>query len=369
MGTWVLFLVALPAMVAAQSAQTDTSVQVTWGGFMDAYYAWDFSQPPTRDRSFAGGATFTTQPARHNEFNVNLAFLDARLEGSDVRGRIALQAGTSVQSNYAGEPSSGVVSGSVLSRHIQEAFAGMRLARSVWVDAGVFFSHMGMESWISRENPTYTRSLVAEYSPYYQSGLKLTLSASRTITVRLDVVNGWQNVSENNSGKGVGIRVDWLPDSRAMISYYNFVTPEGGTRLRTLNGLGAKTISGTFTWLGQFDIGSQERSTAAGGTAIWFGAVGIARAEIATKAAIAARLEYFRDDDQIVIATGNTGTAQNHPFRASGASLGVDVMPRERVSWRTELRGFRNALAVFPRAGAVETRDNALLTTSLAVTF
>jgi hypothetical protein len=88
--------------VAADSVHarqfTDTTTRVTFGGFVDAYYAWDSSRPATRDRSFAGGALFTTQPARHNEFNVNLAFLDAKLEAPRVHGRLAVQFGTSVVS-------------------------------------------------------------------------------------------------------------------------------------------------------------------------------------------------------------------------------------------------------------------------------
>ena len=169
----------------------DTLTSVTFGGFVDTYYAWDFGRPPTLDRSFAGGALFTTQPARHNEFNVNLAFLEAKVSGDRVRGRLALQVGTSVQSNYSGEPTTGNVSGPTLERHIQEAVAGVRIARAAWVDAGIFFSHMGMESWISRDNPTYTRSLVAEYSPYYQSGVKFTWAPSSRITAQLDFQMTW----------------------------------------------------------------------------------------------------------------------------------------------------------------------------------
>jgi hypothetical protein len=40
------------------------------GGFVDAYIAWDFTRPRSLDRFY------TTQPARHSEFNVNLAFLE-----------------------------------------------------------------------------------------------------------------------------------------------------------------------------------------------------------------------------------------------------------------------------------------------------
>ena len=92
----LLFL--LPSVGGAQGAAPDTTIKLSFGGFVDGYYAWDFGRPPTFDRSFAGGAPFTTQPTRHNEFNINLAFIEAKLDGQRVRGRLALQAGTSVRS-------------------------------------------------------------------------------------------------------------------------------------------------------------------------------------------------------------------------------------------------------------------------------
>src|SRR5262245_47747361 len=133
----------MPGLVHAQ-APADTAIKVTFSGFVDSYYAYDFGRPVTLDRSFASGATFTTQPARHNEFNVNLAYVEALLTGARVRGRLALQAGTSVQSNYAAEPINGTISGPLLARHLQEAYAGYQVSRTVWIDAGIFYSHMGM---------------------------------------------------------------------------------------------------------------------------------------------------------------------------------------------------------------------------------
>ena len=161
---------ALALTLAAPDAHAqaaDDSVRVTFGGFVDGYYAYDAGRPPQRDRAFAGGALFTTQPARHNEFNVNLAFVEAKLDAPRYRGRLAVQFGTSVQSNYSGEPRDGQISGPSVQQYLQEATAGYRIAKTLWVDGGIFFSNMGMESWISRDNPTYTRSLVADYSPYY----------------------------------------------------------------------------------------------------------------------------------------------------------------------------------------------------------
>ena len=69
-------------------AAPDTAVTVSFGGFVDGYYAYDFGRPKNIDR------VFTTQAVRHNEFNVNLAYVEAKLSGARVRGRLALQAGT-----------------------------------------------------------------------------------------------------------------------------------------------------------------------------------------------------------------------------------------------------------------------------------
>jgi hypothetical protein len=113
---------------------------------------------------------------------VNLAFVEARLDGERVRGRFALQFGTSVQANYAGEPHIGHVSGPSVSQYIQEAFIGYKLSPTLWVDGGVFFAHTGLEGWISRDNLAYTRSMVADFSPYYEAGVKLTWTPSPAVT-------------------------------------------------------------------------------------------------------------------------------------------------------------------------------------------
>src|SRR5687768_1660313 len=80
-------LATLLAASAAGAQAPDTTTRVTFGGFVDAYYAFDFGRPVNQDRSFASGNLFTTQPARHSEVNVNLAFVEAKLEAPRLRGR------------------------------------------------------------------------------------------------------------------------------------------------------------------------------------------------------------------------------------------------------------------------------------------
>src|SRR6478672_2803042 len=116
-----LLIVGFACPVLAQSsassdsaARADTAVAISFGAFVDAYYAYDFGRPKNFDR------LFTTQAARHNEFNVSLGYVEAKLTASRVRGRLALQAGTAVQTTYSAEPTFGSVSGPNLSRFIQE---------------------------------------------------------------------------------------------------------------------------------------------------------------------------------------------------------------------------------------------------------
>jgi hypothetical protein len=68
---------------AATQASPDTAVTVSFGGFVDSYYAYDFGRPVNFDRPF------TTQAVRHNEFNVNLGWVEVKVRaargGEDVR--------------------------------------------------------------------------------------------------------------------------------------------------------------------------------------------------------------------------------------------------------------------------------------------
>ncbi len=353
-------LIALFAAAPALAAAQDTSRAVTVGAFVDAYYAWDFLRPAQFDRSF------TTQPARHDEFNVNLAFVEVKLAGPHTRGRLALQAGTSVQSNYAAEPRLGSISGPELARHIQEATAGARLAPRLWVDAGTYLSHIGQESWISRDNPTYSRSLIADYSPYYETGIKATWNASAKVTAQLHVLNGWQNISETNSDKALGVRLDYAVSPQLALGYANFVGNEMPdtvpSRLRVFHEVfAAITRAPLGVWL-TIDHGEQGRP--GGGHSTWYGGALIGRVKVSPTAAVAGRVERYVDPDGVIVATGTP-----NGFRVSGASLGLDLAPFPNVVWRIEARGFRSRDPIYPKHQGGLSDGDAFVVSSLALTF
>jgi hypothetical protein len=358
-----LFLIlSVNAKVWAQ----ESPPRVQWNGFVDTQYAFDFNNPPNGDRAF------TTQPARANEFNLNLGYLDVVIDENKLRGRIALQAGTSVQSNYSSEPQKGVVSGPDLARNIQEARIGYKVSEKTWVDAGIFFAHVGAESWISKNNLTLTRSLVADYSPYYLSGVKLTHAATNSLTLQLLVTNGWQNISENNTDKsiGTGIEYTWEKVSLAYNTLIgNEVSPDinGAARkgqfrhfhdfiLRSRN-------TEAFEWIAQFDTGFQQKSQSSNFSQ-WIGASLMGRYKIAEDKKVSLRLEHFQDPDQIVLVT-----QRPESFKAYGGSVGFDQTLEHGLLWRTELRYLSAKAAVFPKNTSDFSKNNLTATTSLALSF
>jgi len=354
----VMVLSVTSAPLAAQ-ASADTTLTVRFGVFVDAYYAYDSGRPVTFDRSF------TTQPARANEFNVNLAHIEASLAGDQLRGRLALQAGTSVHSNYTGEPTNGSVSGPALARHLQEAYVGYQVSPALWVDAGIFFSNAGAEGWVSADNLTYTRSLVADFSPYYSTGVRATWQATPRLTARLDVINGWQNISETNDDKAVGTRLDFTVRDGVTLSHYAYAGNEVGGRFRLFTGASVvAAVSGRVRLLAQVDVGQQER-VAGGATDAWTGGVAAARWQLSRRTALVARGEWYNDPAEVIITTG----AGVPSFRARGGSLGLDVSPRAGFAWRTEARLLSTAAAVFPDRGEASglSRSNLVLVSALTL--
>lgn len=347
----------------ASGSSPDTTVSISFGGFVDSYYAYDFGRPKNFDR------LFTTQAARHNEFNVSLGYVEARVTGPRLRGRLALQAGTAVQSNYSGEPAIGTVSGPSVSRFLQEAFAGYAVTHGLWIDGGVFFSWIGMESFISRDNLTYTRSLSADFTPYYVSGARLTWQASPRLTALVAVVNGWQNISETNQDKGVGVRLEYSPTSVTTLSYYDFFGNEVGSgRLRTLNGVGLKSrLSPTLTVQANFDYGTQDKADESGHSS-WYSGGLISKLQFVPTVGLSARVERFHDSDQVIIVTGVP-----LGFSSTTASAGMDVSPlgNSRLLWRSEVRGTWAADPIFPDRSELSgiSKDNYVVVTSLALSF
>lgn len=361
-------MINLFLLLVGQYALADEPIpKVEWGGFVDTQYAYDFNAPANGDRAY------TTQAARHNEFNINLGYIEAKVSSDKIKGRFALQTGTSVQSNYSSEPRRGSVSGGDLSRHIQEANLGYSISDKTKIETGIFFSHIGAETWISKDNLVLTRSLIADYTPYYLSGVKLTHSWTERLNTQLLLVNGWQIISENNTDKSIGTVIEYSFE-HFVVSYNtllgNEVSPDlnGSPRLgsfRHYHDLIIKSKNYQFwEFAAQIDTGFQKKLDSSDYSQ-WQGASLMFRYKLDNSQKISFRGEFLHDPDQIVVVTGGDRSSMT----TIGGSLGFDQTLESNLLWRNELRYLKANNNVFTKDQNTFVNDNCTLTTSLALSF
>jgi hypothetical protein len=319
---------------------------------IDTYYAFDFSRPPSRDRAY------TTLPFRHNEFNLNLGLVDLRYDDGRVHGRLALHTGTYAQSNYALE--------SPILQHVHETYTGVRLGKTDWwVDMGIFGSHIGFEGAVSMQQWNYSRAIMADFSPYYEAGLKLSGPLTARAAFAFVVVNGWQNIKETNEDKAVGTQLQFQPNDRVLLNWSTFLGNEMPDnvprRMRLFNDWYGRVRFGRVETALIFDLGLQKRP-AGGGYDVWHTAALLTHTQASSRVAVGTRVEYYADKHQVIIATGPNPNG----FQTFGASVNLDYAPASNLLWRIEARGFRSKDAIYPSSSGFD-RANGFIVTSIAV--
>ena len=312
------------------------------GGFVDTYYGHSFNdfRPRTRD--------YLTQAGRDREPNVNLAYLEAKWDTGIFRGRVAGQSGTSVDLNYAGEPEYGW-------RYLQEAWAGYRMSEKLWLDVGVYASHIGMESFISKNNWTYTRHLVSEYSPYYESGAKLTYQQTDELSLQLHVLNGWQNFTDfgDKQHPALGTQVAYAEKDGISVSYNTFLGAQSeGVRFYN-DFVVTKPLTNWLDVGATFDIGIQQRdSSHPNAQDEWYTYALVSRFHLSDDLKAVVRAEQFFDEENALVTTIN-----GKSFVVSGFSTGVDYQLHPGLWWRSEYRALFARDAIFRTEGSGRTKD------------
>ncbi|GAB4027342.1 porin [Spirosoma gilvum] len=351
---------------STNSTQPKTGLNVS--GYSEAYYTHDFTAPKTAQER----PGFLYNHKRNREVNINLAFLKAAYTSALVRANLAMQVGTYAQYNYAAEQE--------LVKHIYEANAGVRLSKKqhLWLDAGIFPSHIGFESAVSKDCWTLTRSIMAENSPYFLAGAKLTYNtANGKWTLLGSVLNGWQRIAKlaGYSGPSISTQVQYHPSSKLTLNWSTFIgsdRPDSLKQSRFFNNFYA-IINPTakFGLILGFDIGadrkpvlnSRSSQRIGSGSYVWYAPVVIARVVTSERSHLAGRIEYYDDKNGVII---NTGTPNG--FQTWGYSLNYDYAILPNALARIEGKVYASKDAIF-ETGSGMTSTNTSLTTSLAISF
>lgn len=360
---WQFKLVGLLTLLSFNlPAQTDSSwyqkPRLTISAFADVFYVFDFNRPQGTSRQ-----SFLFNHNRHNEFNLNLGLLKFELEQSAYRATIGLQTGTYVNENYAAEP--GIL------KSIFEASIGIALNRkkNLWLDAGVLPSHIGFESAITYENWTMTRSLLAENSPYFLTGAKLSYTPNDKINLAGLIVNGWQRIQrlQGNSLPSFGTQVNFSPTENILLNWSSFIgtdDPDMTRRMRYFNNFYGKIhVTKKFGLITGFDIGIQQRNIHSSVFDFWFSPVIIGQFIINDQWKTAIRGEYYQDKAGVIILKETA-----NGFKTTGLSLNLDYSPTQNIFCRIEGRWLHSKDHIFETRTSL-LNNNLIIGTSIAINF
>ncbi|MCS6904607.1 MAG: outer membrane beta-barrel protein [Bacteroidia bacterium] len=345
------------SVIAQNVSSVDSlATKFTWQlqGGIETYWAYDTNNPFTKE-----APAWVYAYTRHNQVGINIAFGGFRVFAPRFRSQLAFALGDYMQKNYAAEP--------IIFRNLLEAQVAVQLLakKQVWLSAGVMPSYIGFEAAIGTQNWTLTRSIMANNSPYFVTGLRLDYnSANQKWLIALLVLNGWQNIVDNNNNKAIGTQLTYTPSSRLTINSSGF----WGEAYNRVDSLLTYRFFHNFycSWQPHpkwalakvIDISLQQIAPQSHIYQSWWTAAFFIRYFINSTSIVIARLEYFYDSQALMIKVNNFTS-----FRTGSFSIGYDYTPLPNALLRIEGKYYFSREPIF-EVGSSRFSSNSLVWTA-----
>jgi hypothetical protein len=283
----------------------------TLSGFVDVYYGQNFNNPASQ----TNGLRFFDQGA--NMFGLNLVELvvDKTPEATNSRTgyHVALGFGQAMNAVNGSDHA-----GLGFDQYLKEAYFSYLapVGKGLQIDVGKFVTPAGAEVIETKDNWNYSRGLLFSYAiPYYHFGMRAKYAFNDKYSLNGMFVNGWNNVTDNNTGKTYGIGFGWNPNKKFGIAQNYMAGPEQNnlnTNVRQLSDT-VITYSPTskLSFIVNGDYGRGDRITdpvtaIVSHPVFWTGVAGYVRYAFSGTSAFSTRYEYYDDHDGFT-----TGTAQH----------------------------------------------------------
>jgi hypothetical protein len=304
---------ASPSQTPADSKTATPAPQfaigpVQFSGVVDVFYSTNFNHPAS------GLNAVRNFDQKANSFALNMAKLTVEHNPDPVGFRVDLGFGRMFDTFHATDPAVGI------GRYLQQAYVSFKppKAKGFQLDFGQFTTAAGAEATDTSANWNYSRSLMfALANPYFHFGMRASMPLNKYFTAGFQVVNGWNNLEDNNSGKTIGVTGSFTTPKFTWNHTY-YAGPEktadnrGWRQLYDTNILVSPNAKTAFYL--NFDYGTDKN--VGGGSQRWVGVAGAARYQLTPIFAIAPRLEWLNDADGF--ATGTVQRVKEVTLTAEG---------------------------------------------------
>lgn len=179
--------------------------------FIDANYTYSFNQP--NDNTVVG----STALARNNEVQLSAVHFGGDFNYNNTRARIMTQFGT--RSTVIPRNDFSVYRGQYelnnVYRYLSEAYAGYHFNKwyGINVDAGLFMSYLGLNSFYQAENWEYQASFTSDNTLWFFNGIRIQIFPTKNIKIEPWIINGWQSYGKFNSMPGLGGSITYMSNN------------------------------------------------------------------------------------------------------------------------------------------------------------
>lgn len=318
---------AISAPAAAPGLKFQEGKKYSLSGIVDAYYNYDGDSPAN------GNTQLRNFDLRANTVSLTEAKVVLAYDPAPFGIRADIGLGSAMETMHPANPSGGGL------KYVEQMFVSVKPAKwkGFQADFGEFVTSAGAEVAESADNWAYSRSLLFAYAiPYYHFGLRTSMPVTSTITAGFQVVQGWNSIFDNNSGKTLGFTGVQAKKYYTLSGNY-YVGPENDNTTHGYRNLIDTTLlltpSARFNAYINYDYGQNRNAnatnTANGSLAHWQGIAFAGHAQLTPKITATGRFEYFIDPQGFA-----TGTAQH----LNEFTVTADYLVHPGVLVRSEFR-------------------------------
>ena len=271
----------------------------------------------------------------NNRLRTNLLLLQGEYNADRMHAKLGVMTGDYARYNLKSEPQ--------WAKPLYEAFVGFSPLKksSLWLDIGVFPSYIGFETPVAMENAMLTRSVVADNSPYYFSGLRATLSSkNKKYDFAAYVLNGWQRIAPQQDNKipALGLNLKRNINQSSSVSYglfYGTIYPDSLRINRLYQHVNTMFSIGKWSYWGSLDVGLEKGY-------LWGAFQAVAQWRLHSLWTLSQRIESYIDPHNRCIRIG-----ENDPSILVGLSFCLDYKITDWLHLRLEPKGFISSEALW----------------------
>jgi hypothetical protein len=352
---------------AAKKAE-EAPPKVSLSGTLDLYYMYNMNHPPVGAN--AAGRAFDV---KNDSFSLGLLMVNINKPTTDkspLGYTAVLTVGKTADIVHATEPG-----GMNTYKYLQQAYVTYVLPGKapITVDFGKFVTMMGYEVIGPASNDNYSNSLLFTYAiPFYHTGLRVTYPFTPKLTGQLHIVNGWNDVEDDNGGKSIGVQLAFNPSAKMSFILnwmggdeganggaggIGFATP-GIRNVNTIDLVGIYNLSSKIKLGANVDYASASAKSGSGGN--WSGEAVYLKYQFKPTTAGVLRLEHFEDNNGL-----RTGPAQN----VNEITATLEHVWKSNLVTRVEFRHDHAGAAGFFPSGSGGSKDQDTLTFAQIVKF